>query len=64
MRRKGRSGARTLWIGAITRPGSRRKIMAENVAEVVTGTAVLAVAVGFLSYASQFGGFGGGGDIE
>ncbi len=36
--------------------------MAENVAEVVTGTAVLAVAVGFLTYASQFGGFGGGGD--
>ena len=36
--------------------------MSENVGEVVAGGAVLAVAVGFLFYASQFGGFDGGGD--
>ena len=33
--------------------------MAQNVAEVVTGGAVIAVAAGFLVYASQFGGFDG-----
>ncbi|QMU58164.1 MAG: MCE family protein [Boseongicola sp.] len=35
--------------------------MAENVGEVLTGSAVLAVAAGFLIYTSQFGGFGGAG---
>ena len=35
--------------------------MTQNVAEVVTGGAVLVAAVGFLTYASQLGGFGGGG---
>jgi phospholipid/cholesterol/gamma-HCH transport system substrate-binding protein len=34
--------------------------MAENVTEVVTGGAVLAVAAGFLIYASQIGGVGVG----
>ena len=33
--------------------------MSENVAEVLTGGAVLAVAAGFLFYASDIGGFGG-----
>ncbi len=33
--------------------------MSESVGEVAAGGAVLAVAVGFLVYASQFGGFGG-----
>ncbi len=33
--------------------------MTQNVAEVVTGGAVLVAAAGFLFYASQFGGFGG-----
>lgn len=40
--------------------------MSENVTEVLTGGVVLAVAAGFLAYASQFGGIGGGassGDI-
>ncbi|MDD9979727.1 MAG: MlaD family protein, partial [Boseongicola sp.] len=32
--------------------------MSENIAEVVTGAAVLVVAGGFLAYASQFGGIG------
>ncbi len=37
--------------------------MSENVAEVLTGGAVLAVAAGFLYYASDIGGLGGpGGD--
>ena len=36
--------------------------MSESVGEVVAGGAVLAVAAGFLFYASQFGGFGGGSD--
>ena len=37
--------------------------MRENVTEVVTGSVVLAVAAGFLLYATQFAaGFGGGGD--
>ncbi len=36
--------------------------MSENVGEVVAGGAVLAVAAGFLMYASQFGGFGDGSD--
>ena len=36
--------------------------MSENVGEVVTGGAVLAVALGFLFYAAQFGGFSAGGD--
>lgn len=36
--------------------------MAENVTEVLAGAAVLAVAVGFLVYAGQSAGFGGGGD--
>ncbi|WP_299757306.1 outer membrane lipid asymmetry maintenance protein MlaD [uncultured Boseongicola sp.] len=36
--------------------------MPERVGEVITGGAVLAVAAGFLFYASQFGGFGAGGD--
>lgn len=34
--------------------------MSESVGEVVAGGAVLAVAAGFLIYASQFGGFSGG----
>lgn len=34
--------------------------MSENTAEVLTGGGVLAVAVGFLIYAAQFGGVGGG----
>ena len=36
--------------------------MSESVGEVVAGGAVLAVAAGFLFYASQFGGFGDGGN--
>jgi phospholipid/cholesterol/gamma-HCH transport system substrate-binding protein len=36
--------------------------MAENTTEVLAGAAVLAVAVGFLIYAGQSAGFGGGGD--
>ncbi len=35
--------------------------MSEHVTEVLTGGAVLAVAVGFLAYSAQFGGFSGGG---
>ena len=35
--------------------------MSENVAEVLTGGAVLAVAAGFLFYASDIGGYGAGG---
>jgi len=38
--------------------------MSENVAEVVTGGAVLVAAAGFLMYASQFGGLGGGGSDD
>ena len=38
--------------------------MAENVGEVLTGGAVLAVAAGFLMYSSQFGGFGGAGAAD
>jgi phospholipid/cholesterol/gamma-HCH transport system substrate-binding protein len=38
------------------------EIMAENTTEVLAGAAVLAVAVGFLVYAGQSTGFGGGGD--
>ncbi len=34
--------------------------MTENVTEALTGGVVLAVAVGFLVYSSQFGGFAGG----
>lgn len=36
--------------------------MAENTTEVIAGAAVLAAAVGFLVYAGQTSGFGGGGD--
>lgn len=36
--------------------------MAENTSEVIAGAAVLAAAVGFLIYAGQTTGFGGGGD--
>jgi phospholipid/cholesterol/gamma-HCH transport system substrate-binding protein len=36
--------------------------MAENTSEVLAGAAVLAAAVGFLVYAGQTSGFGGGGD--
>jgi phospholipid/cholesterol/gamma-HCH transport system substrate-binding protein len=36
--------------------------MAENTSEVIAGAAVLAAAVGFLVYAGQTSGFGGGGD--
>ncbi len=36
--------------------------MAENTSEVLAGAAVLAVAIGFLVYASQSTGFSGGGD--
>ncbi len=36
--------------------------MAENTSEVVAGAAVLAAAIGFLVYAGQTSGFGGGGD--
>jgi phospholipid/cholesterol/gamma-HCH transport system substrate-binding protein len=36
--------------------------MAENTSEVVAGAAVLAVAIGFLAYASQSAGFTGGAD--
>ena len=36
--------------------------MAENTTEVLAGAAVLAVAVGFLIYAGQSTGFGGGAD--
>ncbi|MDJ1016946.1 MAG: outer membrane lipid asymmetry maintenance protein MlaD [Paracoccaceae bacterium] len=35
--------------------------MSENTTEIVTGGIVVAVAAGFLIYASQFGGFGGAG---
>ncbi len=42
------------------RHGSRSEAMTHNVAEVVTGGAVLVAAAGFLMYASQFGGIGGG----
>ncbi len=36
--------------------------MSENTTEVIIGTAVLAVAIGFLVYAGQVAGFAGGGD--
>ncbi|MCU0802723.1 MAG: outer membrane lipid asymmetry maintenance protein MlaD [Rhodobacteraceae bacterium] len=36
--------------------------MAENTAEVLAGAGVLAIAIGFLAYAGQTAGFGGGSD--
>ena len=38
--------------------------MSHSVGEVLTGSAVLAVAAGFLLYSAQFGGFGGAGGAD